>query len=25
VKNELDARFCKACGKSMEPAEESQS
>ncbi|HET7545636.1 MAG TPA: zinc ribbon domain-containing protein [Polyangiaceae bacterium] len=25
VKNELDARFCKACGKSMAPAEESQS
>jgi hypothetical protein len=25
VKNELDARFCKACGKSMEPAEESRS
>jgi len=24
VKNELDARFCKACGKSMAPAEESQ-
>jgi len=25
VKNELDARFCKACGKSMSEAEESQS
>jgi len=25
VKNELDARFCKACGKSMAPAEEIQS
>ena len=25
VKNELDARFCKACGKSMAPAEESKS
>jgi hypothetical protein len=25
VKNELDARFCKACGKSMAEAEESQS
>ena len=25
VKNELDARFCKACGKSMSLAEESQS
>lgn len=25
VKNELDARFCKACGKSMAPAEETQS
>ena len=24
VKNELDARFCKACGKSMAQAEESQ-
>ena len=24
VKNELDARFCKACGKSMAEAEESQ-
>src|SRR6478735_6002334 len=25
AKNELDARFCKACGKSMAAAEESQS
>jgi len=25
VKNELDARFCKACGKSMAKAEETQS
>ena len=25
IKNELDARFCKACGKSMEAAQETQS
>ncbi len=25
VKNELDARFCKACGKSLDPVEESAS